>query len=1088
MASGYYRFPTIHGETIVFVCEDDLWTVPLSGGIARRLTANRSVVSRPSLSPDGGKIAFTGREDGGGSEVYLMDAAGGNERRLTYQGGQFGGLVVGWTPDGDHIVYSASAGQPFLRVQALWKVKADGGFPEPLPYGPARSIAFGPGGGVVIGRNTHDSAYWKRYRGGTAGELWIDPNGKGEFNKLVQLKGNLGKALWIGERIYFRSDHEGIANIYSCLPTGEDIRRHTSQEEYYVRFPSTDNRRIVYHAGSDIFVLDLETGEDRKLDIKFHSSQTLRKRKFVTAAENLEDYALHPEGHSVAITGRGKPFYMALWEGAATQYGERHGTRYRLARWTSDGKELITVSDADGEEAIELHPIDKKIPMKRFGDMDIGRPLSMVVSPHKKRRHIAFSNHRYELVFVDLDRGEMKVMDRSDSQRLTGVAWSPDGEWIAYGFPTSIYTACIKLVNISTGKTYEATKPNFVDVSPSFDPDGKFLYFLSSRIFNPVYDGIYFDLSFPRGMKPYLITLQKDQESPFIPEPKAPGNKPDEDAKQEAESTEDKKKEDKKKEDVVKPIEIDLENIQDRVVEFPVSEGIYHQIRGVKDKAVYTVFPIKGSFDDNPIDLDDESGADGCLMMYDFEEQKESTIVEGVANFKFSRHSKTLIYRAGNQLRVWKSGVKIDTDKGGENRESGWLNLSRIRVSVKPPAEWKQMYREAWRLQRQHFWSPNMSGIDWLKIYHRYLPLIDRVCTRSELSDLMWEMQGELGTSHCYEGGGDHRRSPSYCTGLLGADIRFDAEGNHWKIDHIVRGDSWNSGWYSPLAQPGLNVQKGDIILRVSGYPVDEETSPHELLVNLAGQEVDITLKADNDEGERTITVKTLHSEEKARYREWVEKNRQYVHQETHGRVGYVHIPDMAPRGYAEFYRYFLAELQYQGLIVDVRFNGGGHVSELILEKLAQKRVGYDISRWGKPMPYPGYALLGPIVALTNEHAGSDGDIFSHSFKLMKIGTLVGKRTWGGVVGIWPRHALVDGTVTTQPEFSFWFNDVQWNVENYGTDPDIEVDISPKDYAMGKDTQLDKTIEVILKQMEENPPCIPKFDNRPNLELPKLPK
>jgi tricorn protease len=378
-----------------------------------------------------------------------------------------------------------------------------------------------------------------------------------------------------------------------------------------------------------------------------------------------------------------------------------------------------------------------------------------------------------------------------------------------------------------------------------------------------------------------------------------------------------------------------------------------------------------------------------------------------------------------------------------------------------------------------------MSKVDWQRVHDRYLPLLDRIGTRSEFSDLMWEMQGELGTSHAYEFGGDYRPPPDYGQGHLGADFEYDAQTGGYRITGVVRGDSWNADADSPLNAPGVNVRPGDVLTAIGGRRLGPDLSPGRLLVNQAGCEVLLTFA--DAKKPRTVSVKALRGEEAARYRQWVHANRDFVHRETNGRVGYVHVPDMGPRGFAEFHRLYLTEYDRDALIVDVRYNGGGHVSQLLLEKLARRRVGYDLPRWGAPEPYPEYSVLGPIVAVTNESAGSDGDIFSHCFKLMKLGTLIGKRTWGGVIGIGPRSSFVDGGLTTQPEYSFWFKDVGWGVENYGTDPDVEVDISPQDYAAGRDTQLQRAIRLILKQLKENPPQRPDFSRRPDLSLPNLP-
>ncbi len=1085
---GYYRFPTIHADSIVFACEDDLWTVPASGGLARRLTSNLGEATRPWLSPDGTWLAFVGYEEGQ-AEIYLMPSVGGQARRLTFMGSEFC-HTAGWTPEGK-IVFANNAGQPFRDLMYLYTVDVEGNPPQRLNMGPARAISFGPNGGMVIGRNTADPARWKRYRGGTAGQLWIDEKGDGNFRPLIELNGNLAAPMWIGDRIYFISDHEGIGNLYSCLPSGQDLRRHTDHSDFYARNPSTDGRRIVYHAGADLYRYELATDTSAQIPIEFHSPQTQRNRKFVSAARYLDDWTLHPKGHMTAITTRGKLFTFANWEGAVRPYGEPDGVRYRLAEWLNDGERLIAVTDAGGEESfVILHP--DRDPEVLTG-LDIGRPEAIAVNP--KRDQIVFSNHRYELIALDLASRALRVIDRGKSAPIAGFDWSPDGEWVAYSVSTSLQVMVIKLWRASTGETFQITRPVLRDVAPVFDPDGKYLYFVSYRTFDPVYDNLHFDLNFPRGMKPYLVTLQRDLPSPFIPVPKPlEEKKKEDDKKQNDESEKSVESGDKQAEE--KPIQIDLDGIETRIVEFPISEGLYGRVRGLyKGKVLYSRYPVEGSLD-RPW-LPEEPPARGTLLVYDLDEHKEETLLSGLSDFDLSRDHKTMIYRAGNRLRVLKAGEKPGAN-GDESpsRKSGWLDLSRVKVSVVPGAEWRQMFREAWRLQRDQFWTPDMSNVDWLAIHDRYLPLVDRVSSRSEFSDLMWEMQGELGTSHCYELGGDYRPEPHYDPGYLGADFEYDAATESWRITHIVRGDPWDEKADSPLNKPGLNIRVGDRLVAINGRKLSLALPPEACLVNLAESEVTLTIAGQPSEssersegsGIRTVTVKTLRNEMPARYREWVERNRQRVHAATGGRVGYVHVPDMGPRGYAEFHRGFLAEVDREGLIVDVRFNGGGHVSSLILEKLARRRIGYDTSRWGQePQPYPPESVLGPMVALTNEQAGSDGDIFSHGFKMLKLGPLLGKRTWGGVIGIWPRHSLVDGTVTTQPEFSFWFTDVGWGVENYGVDPDIEIDNATQDYARGIDAQLERALEEIQRLMAANPPKLPEFKDKPSRALPKLP-
>jgi tricorn protease len=1093
MTSGYYRFPTVSKDTIVFVSEDDLWSVPLKGGIARRLTSNLGEVTRPVLSPNGKWLAFVGREEGQ-SDVYLMPALGGPAKRLTFNGGSC--WTLGWTEDGK-IIFAHNNGQPHGPMLHLHQLDIETGDQQLINIGPARHISFGPKGGVVIGRNggylSSDLARWKRYRGGTAGQIWVDVTGNGIFKPLIKLKGNLGNPMWVGERIYFLSDYEGISNLYSCLPTGKDLHRHTHHEDYYARNATTNGKTIVYHAGADIYAFNIAKNKSARVAIEYHSPRVQRNRKFVNASKYMQSIELHPNGQALALTSRGKLFTFANWEGAVMQHGESDGVRYRLPAWLNDGERLVSITDANGEEEFIVFRANSSKDPEALKGLNIGRPINVKVNP--KKDVLAFSNHRFELMVLDLTTRNLTLVDQGAAERIGGFAWSPDGEWLAYSLSLSLHVSIIKLWKAATGETFQITDPVLSDAGPNFDPDGKYLYFLSWRYFNPVYDNMQFDLNFPRGMKPYLITLQKDLPSPFIPQPKKE-TKPEEKAAEPAQGEASKPKEDQtakegekpaEKKPEEKPIQIDLEGITRRIVEFPVEEGRYGRVVGLKGgKILYSDYPVEGALSGNF--NNGEPYSKGTLKIYNFEEQKEEVLISGIHGFDVSRDSSMLIYQTGYRLRVLKTGDKPDTGNGGSTRKSGWINLDRVKVSVSPGHEWNQMLAEAWRLMRDQFWTPNMSGVDWLAVLERYKPLVDRVGTRSEFSDLAWEMQGELGTSHCYEFGGDYRPSPNYRNGYLGATFAYNSDKDAWRVESIAYGDAWDKGMSSPLTRPGVNIQVGEHITAINGRKLSRNMSPAQALVNLANTEVVLNVSG-QDGTSRAVTVETLADESRVYYRQWIENNRKRVHEATNGRVGYVYIPDMSAWGYAEFHRAYLAEVDREGLIVDIRYNGGGHVSPLLLQKLLRRRIGYDVSRWGKvPSPYPPESVFGPVVTLTNEFAGSDGDIFSHGFKTLGIGPLIGKRTWGGVVGIWPRHALVDGTITSQPEFSFWFSNVGWGVENYGTDPDIEIDNKPQDYAKGVDAQLERSIKEIMKLMEKNPPLLPKFDKRPNLKLPKLPK
>jgi tricorn protease len=678
----------------------------------------------------------------------------------------------------------------------------------------------------------------------------------------------------------------------------------------------------------------------------------------------------------------------------------------------------------------------------------------MRVSPAADQ--VAISNVKNELILVDLENRESKVLDRGEHTPLLGFNFSPDGKWIAYEWSASLHTSIIKLARLEDGKSFNVTRPVLRDAMPAFDPEGKYLYFLSYREFDPVYDQMHFDLGFPRGMRPYLVTLRKDLPSPFALAPKPP-EKPEE------------KKPDEKPLPSAAPLLIDLEGIEDRIQAFPVPEGIYQQIAGIKGKALFTSRPVEGSLE--------KSWAPGAeppvkakLEAFDFETGKAETLITEISDFQLSNDGKTMVYRAGKRLRVVEAGKKPDeaASKEPPGRKSGWLDLNRIRLLVDAPAEWKQMFGEAWRLQRDQFWVEDMAEVNWQEVYDRYQPLLDRVATRGEFADLLWEMQGELGSSHAYVMGGDVRPDPKFDVGFLGGEVDWDQKQDAWKVSTIIPGDVWDAEKGSPLLRPGVNVKVGDAIVAINGRRTSRGVSPSQLLVNQAGLEVALTIG--DGPGERTVMVKTLRNEGPLYYRQWVEKNRAWVHEQTGGRCGYVHVINMGPLGYAEFHRYFLGEVDREGLVIDVRFNGGGHVSALLLEKLARRRLAYVQTRWFGIQPWPEDSPAGPMVALTNEFAGSDGDIFSHNFKAMKLGPLIGKRTWGGVIGIWPRHTLVDGGVTTQPEFSFWFRDIGWNVENYGVDPDIEVEYPPQDYLSGSDPQLQRGVQELMKQLESHPP------------------
>ncbi|MBN2381609.1 PDZ domain-containing protein [bacterium] len=1067
---GYYRKPTLARNMIVFVCEGDLWSVPVNGGLARRLTVSQLECNRPCLSPDAQTIAFTARDDGA-PEVYRMSALGGVPERLTYQDTPC--QVCGWSRDGQSILYTSMVNQPFNRYARVWKIDARGGIPELLPYGPVNHLSFSETGGLVLSRSEQEYSVWKRYRGGRRGEFWLDREGTGSYQRiLADFGGNLGNPLWIKDRIFFLSDRDGHGNLYSCDLDGLDVQRHTSHMDYYPRAASTDGESIIYQCGGEIMLYDPASQTEKKIGIEINSCKPQLRRKFVEAADFMEGYALHPQGHSVLVTTRGKLFAMGNWEREVHQIAERDGVRYRLSGWLPDGKRIITVSDLGGEEAIEIHHVPRGESVNspnvvRLSNLDTGRILALACSPTGPM--IGLANQRNEVFVLNLDTRALTLVDRSEEEPVEQPVFSPCGQWLAYyadrkGLPQ------IFLYHLPTGQVTMVTDGLGRNKSPNFDPGGNYLYFISYRVFNPVYDTVRFDIGFPMGAKPYLVTLQKRVESPFHPEPLPL------DGKQAGPSgnTPELKEEDK----TPKPLVIDTEGIQERIIPFPVKEGRYNQIFSVGGKVFYSDFPVRGSINDAP------PVPCGVIKTFSYESQKEEVFAEGLDTFELDLTGKTLAYRAKNRLRVVRTNQKPEDKDQQPGRVSGWIDLSRIKVSIVPRCEWQQMFRDLWRLQRDHFWTRTMSSVDWDEVYERYRPLLERIATRQEFSDLAWEVHGELGVSHTYEFGGDVPSGPKYKIGKLGADLVL--KDGHWTIHHIVRGYSWDPKQDSPLNAVGLNVKEGDRLRAIDGIPLTADLQPGQLLINKADSEVALIIAPQDSDETRQITVKLLESDRDARYREWVLANRKWVQEQSHGRVGYIHIPDMGPEGYSFFSNDYVRESLYEGLIVDARYNAGGHNSQLIIEKLSRRRVGFIVSHHAHATPLPMYSVVGPIVALANEDSGSDGDIFTQTFKMLKLGTIVGKRTWGGVVGISSRDRLVDGALVTQPEFAIWFYDRGFGVENQGVEPDLDIDLSPSDYASNSDRQLERALVTIMDQLRDNPPTQPDFSTRPDRSRPAM--
>lgn len=1086
----YLRQPTVAGDLIAFVAEDDIWIADLAGGVAERRSQSAGELSDPLLAPDGSWLAYIGR-DTGEPEAWYLPTSGGPAERLTSIGVE---SLLGFDAEG-RLIFSSAAGEPFYRPRGrhggdhTWAYAIDvekpgNKEPERLAFGPVSGLAFAsPGtkstGGVVLGRYAGEPAWWKRYRGGTAGQLWVRPPASDGANPnsgtprfvqiLTQLGGNLACPMWLGDRVYFLSDHEGVGNLYSVDPNGEDLIRHSTHDDFYARNAKSDGRVVVYAAGGELYVFAPESGAPEPIPIRLPGARAQRQTRFVNPIHNLGEYALHPAGHTLGAVVRGKPFTLPLFDGAARQHGTPQGVRYRLVNWLGDGSGLVALSDEGGEDALVILPTDGSA-ARPLANSEMSGLIDLAASPDGRLVAVATLDRR--LLLIEVASGESRLVDEATDGWIRDVTWSTDSSLVAYVVPIGTHTTQIRLARVTGGPPIAATTGEFADNQPVFDPSGKWLAFLSRRSFDPVPDMAVFDYGFPLAVRPYLLTLAASTPSPLHPEPRGMGEaKPVERSSASSDDT--------APDPGQSSVELDAEGLTDRILAIGVPEGRYDALAAVGTKLLLHNRPVRGARSVNL--LSDVS--EGTLEAFDLATGMHEVLAKGVKSFVVSADHSTLVAKFGTRLRAMTAGAKPSEGGGDEpGRASGWIDLKRVRVEVDPPSEWRQMIQEAWRLQRDHFWVEDLSGVDWQAVLDRYLPLVARIASRADLSDLLWELQGELGTSHAYEIGGDHRRPPMWTTGRLGADLALDEE-KVWRVRHVVKGDVWSPEDGSPLAAVGVGVAEGEGIVEIAGLAVGPEVSPAQRLVNRAGIDTELTILGLGGELRRVV-VRPLADERRARYREWVSRNRAYVHESSGGRVGYVHVPDMGAPGFSEFFRAYGREAERDALVIDIRHNGGGHVSGLLIPRLAMRRLGEAISRWGAPEGYPESSPTGPLVAIADEWAGSDGDIFAHAFQQLALGPVVGTRTWGGVVGISPSIQLVDGTVTTQPETAFWFDDVGFGVENHGVSPDYEVPITPEDYGQGHDPQLEQAVTLAREALQRTVRPRPDLSQRPPLQRP----
>ncbi|MFE5487321.1 S41 family peptidase [Streptomyces sp. NPDC056527] len=1079
----YLRFPHLHDDLLCFAAEDDLWVAPLvpeghRSGRAWRVTVDRTRVGHPRFSPDGRHLAYTSWRSLD-PEIHLAPVEGGPARRLTYWGST-DTRVCSWSPDGDILAVS-SHGQPFSYFSWAYTVATDGSPGGRMPWGPVSDIAVADLDGerrtlLLTGKPPHEAAAWKRYRGGATGRLWL--HGK---QLMPDLDGQLDCPMFVSGRIAFLSDHEGIGNLYSCLPDGTGLRRHTDHDAFYARHASSDGRRVVYQCAGDLWIVDDLTAPGaapRNLDVRLGGPRAGRRAYQVPAANHVDAISVDETGRASAVSVRGSLYWLTHRDGPARTITDTPGVRVRLPEMLGSGGQIAYVTDAEGEDAIEVAYLPRASgdrEPRRLASGELGRVEEMVSDPEGERLAIASNDGRLLLIDATEDsNGEATELIRSVNGPVRDLAFSPDGAWLTWAHPgIGRSLRQIKMARISgpgARTVVDVTNGRFEDENPVFTSDGRYLAFLSWRGFDPVYDVHTGDLSFPLGCRPYLVPLSSATPSPFalLPDgrPAAGGLDPTETEVEGGEGT----------------TIVEVEGLPDRVTPFPVSASKYSALHPVSGGGlVWLRWPISGALGETFANPSDTTGRP-TLEHFNIIKARKTELVGHIDWFAVSGDGSRLVVVDEGDLRA------VPATEPGDGDSTVYMDLRRILHEVDPEAEWRGAYDEAGRIVRAYFWDPNMCGVDWPAVLDQYRPLVERIASPDEFADLLREVMGELGTSHAYVSPARRNEGPPHYQrpmGLLGANL-VPRDGG-WMVKRILPGDSSDSKARSPLA--GTGIREGAVLTHVDGRPVDPVTGPYPLLSSSGGTTVELTFQPAAGEGRsRRVAIVPLIDERPLRYQDWVAKRRAVVREVSGGKCGYLHIPDMGGSGWAQFNRDLRMEVSRPALIVDVRGNAGGHISELVVEKLTRKILGWDLTRNAQPVSYASNAPRGPVVALADEATSSDGDMITAAFKLLGLGPVIGQRTWGGVVGMTGRHRLGDGTQITVPMNAAWFPEYGWSVENHGVEPDLAILRTPLDWAEGRHAQLDDAVELALSLLAETPAASPPgYADVPDNSRPKLP-
>ena len=1063
------RFPAIHGNQVVFSYAGDLYTVASTGGTARKLTNDVGYEMFTKFSPDGKQIAFTAQYDGN-TEVYLMPSEGGVPKRLTITAtlgrddisDRMGpnNIVMTWSRDGKNVIYR-SRKQTFNDfVGQLFSVPVEGGLSKELPLPTGGFCSYSPDGSkLAYNRVFREFRTWKYYKGGMADDIWIYDATAKKIQNVTNNKAQDIFPMWFGEDIYFLSDRDRTMNLFAYNTASGATRKVTNYTEYDIKFPSAGDKSIIYENGGFLYVFDIASQKSEKLSITIADDMSGGRSELKDATKFMGTVNASPDGNRVVVSARGDVFSIPAKDGVTRNLTQSPAAHDRASVWSPDGRYVAYLSDLNGEYEIYIQKQDGSEPPVQITKGADTYKFGIQWSPDSKK--IIWNDKMLRLQFVDIATKEVTLVDQSTVWEYGSFTWSPDSKWIAYGNMLTNDMQQIMLYNVADKSKTEVTDKWFSSDQPAFSSDGKYLLFTSDREFSPIYSQVEWNFAYANMTKVYLVTLAKDTPSPFAPENDEVkiSPEPSKDAK-----TADKKKDKDKKDETAKAgdegdkpvtVKIDLEGIQDRIVELPLKASNYWNLYAIGDKIYYN---------------ESASGGDGInAKFYDLKNKKETDLGSGIT-FDITANNKKMLVHQGDKYAV------IDLPTGKINLEK-FVDMSDAKVWVSFKDEWKQIYDEAWRQMRDFFYVPNMHGVNWKAMHDKYAVLLPYVNNRNDLNYLIGEMISELSIGHAYISGGDRPMPERINVGLLGAKLSKDASG-YFRIDKLLKGANWSPELHSPLTEIGIGASEGEFILAVDGKSTRDMADIYAALINKAGKEVQLTLgKTTDEKAGRKVLVVPLKNEGPLYYYNYVQENIRKVDEATNGQVGYIHVPDMGPEGLNEFVKHFYPQLSKKALIIDDRGNGGGNVSPMLIERLQREitrsKMARNVSKIGHT---PDQMMLGPKVLLINNYSASDGDLFPYAFKKHKLGTVIGMRTWGGVVGIRGSLPFVDGADLRKPEFaSYSATESKWIIEGTGVEPDIEIDNDPILEYGGTDQQLNKAIEVILEQLKsyKDQPAIP---------------